>query len=100
MDGFTAFKTTAAEETPKTTAVMDPFHVIRLAGDALDACRRRVRVTLHGTRGRKHHRLHQARRTLHTGADLLTDKQQRRSGAPFVDDRKPRSRPPGPSTRP
>lgn len=66
---------------------MDPFHVIRLAGDALDVCRRRVQVSLHGTRRRKHHPLYQARRTLHTGADLLTDKQQRRLGELLADDR-------------
>ncbi|VEH92086.1 Transposase and inactivated derivatives [Propionibacterium australiense] len=87
MDGFTGFKTAAAEEISKATTVMDPFHVIRLAQDALDLCRRRVQVELHGTRGRKHHPLYQARRTLHTGADLLTDKQQRRLAALFADDR-------------
>jgi len=87
MDGFTGFKTAAAEELPKAATVMDPFHVIRLAGDALDVCRRRVQVSLHGSRGRKHHPLYQARRTLHTGADLLTDKQQRRLNALFADDR-------------
>ena len=36
MDGFTGFKTAAAEELPDAVAVMDPFHVTRLAGDALD----------------------------------------------------------------
>ena len=36
MDGFTGFKTAAAEEIPAAVAVMDPFHVVRLAGDALD----------------------------------------------------------------
>ncbi|WP_460703209.1 ISL3 family transposase [Luteococcus sediminum] len=87
MDGFTGSKTAAAEELPKAVTVMDPFHVIRLAGDALDVCRRRVQVELHGSRGRKHHPLYQARRTLHTGADLLTDKQQRRLDALFADDR-------------
>ncbi|GAA1392008.1 hypothetical protein GCM10009599_12040 [Luteococcus peritonei] len=87
MDGFTGFKTAAAEELPKAATVMDPFHVIRLAGDALDICRRRVQVSLHGSRSRKHHPLYQARRTLHTGADLLTDKQQRRLDALFADDR-------------
>ncbi len=87
MDGFTGFKTAATEELPTATTVMDPFHVIRLAGDALDVCRRRVQVELHGSRGRKHHPLYQARRTLHTGADLLTDKQQRRLGGLFADDR-------------
>ena len=87
IDGFTGFKTVVAGELPKAATVMDPFHVIRLAGDALDVCRRRVQVSLHGSRGRKHHPLYQARRTLHTGADLLTDKQQRRLNALFADDR-------------
>jgi len=36
MDGFTGFKTAAAEELPDAVPVMDPFHVVRLAGDALD----------------------------------------------------------------
>jgi len=57
---------------------MDPFHVARLAGDALDRCRRRVQQDLHGHRGRKGDPLFASRRTLHTGADLLTDKQQDR----------------------
>ncbi len=42
MDGFTGFKTATSEELPDAVAVMDPFHVVRLAGDALDQCRRRV----------------------------------------------------------
>jgi transposase len=45
MDRFTGFKTAAAEELPTAVAVMDPFHVVRLAGDALDRCRRRVQAT-------------------------------------------------------
>jgi hypothetical protein len=32
MDGFTGFKTATAEELPDAVAVMDPFHVVRLAG--------------------------------------------------------------------
>ena len=42
MDGFTGFKTATTEELPDATPVMDPFHVVRLAGDALDRCRRRI----------------------------------------------------------
>ena len=42
MDGFTGFKSAATEEVPDAVAVMDPFHVVRLAGDALDRCRRCV----------------------------------------------------------
>ncbi len=78
MDGFTGFKTAAAEELPTAVAVMDPFHVIRLAGDALDRCRRRVQQELHGHRGLKNDPLYRARRTLHTGQGLLTDRQRDR----------------------
>jgi transposase len=75
MDGFTGFKTAAAEEVPDAVAVIDPFHVVRLAGDALDRCRRRVQLAIHGHRGFKDDPLYKTRRTLHTGADLLTDRQ-------------------------
>ena len=86
MDGFTGFKTATTEELPDATAVMDPFHVVRLAGDALDRCRRRVQTTLHGHRGRKNDPLYRSRRTLHTGADLLTDKQADRLTTLFATD--------------
>lgn len=75
---FTGFKTAAAEELPDAVAVMDPFHVVRLGGDALDRCRRRVQQDTHGHRGRKGDPLYCARRTLHTGAGLLTDEQAQR----------------------
>lgn len=78
MDGFTGFKTATTEELPHAVAVMDPFHVVRLAGDALDECRRRVQQDTCGHRGRKGDPLYAARRTLHTGAGLLTDKQKQR----------------------
>ena len=78
MDGFTGFKTAVGEELPDAVTVMDPFHVVRLGGDALDECRRRVQVNTCGHRGRKADPLYAARRTLHTGADLLTDKQKTR----------------------
>ena len=84
MDGFTGFKTAAAEELPKAVAVMDPFHVVRLAGDALDVCRRRVQQDLHGRRGMKNDPLYKARRTLHTGTGLLTDTQRDRLEALFA----------------
>jgi transposase len=85
MDGFAGFKTATTEELPEATAVMDPFHVTRLAGDALDRCRRRVQQDLHGHRGRAGDPLYRARRTLHTGADLLTDRQRARIEALFAD---------------
>ncbi|WP_134772183.1 ISL3 family transposase [Ornithinimicrobium flavum] len=86
MDGFAGFKTATTEELPEAVTVMDPFHVIRLAGDALDECRRRVQQELHGHRGRKGDPLYSARRTLHTGADLLTDRQHERLDRLFAGD--------------
>jgi transposase len=86
MDGFTGFKAATVEELPDAVAVMDPFHVVRLAGDALDRCRRRVQQNAVGHRGRKGDPLYNARRTLHTGADLLTDTQQHRLAALFATD--------------
>jgi transposase len=83
MDGFTGFKTATTEELPDAVTVMDPFHVVRLAGDTLDRCRRRVQQHTHGHRGRRNDPLYAARRTLHTGADLLTSKQKDRLKALF-----------------
>lgn len=65
MDGFTGFKTAATEEVPDAVAVMDPFHVVRLAGDALDKCRRRIQLAINGHRGLKDDPLYKSRRTLH-----------------------------------
>ena len=87
MDGFTGFKTAVVEEIPHVTAVMDPFHVIHLAADALDECRQRAQQDIFGRRGRAGDPLYRARRTLHTGADLLTDRQKVRLADLFADER-------------
>jgi transposase len=86
MDGFTGFKTATVEELPEAVPVMDPFHVVRLAGEALDRCRRRIQQQIHRHRGRSTDPLYRARRTLHTGADLLTDKQRSRLDSLFATD--------------
>jgi len=86
MDGFTGFKTAAAEELPGAVEVMDPFHVVRLAAEAVEDCRRRVQQTTLERRGRKGDPLYDARRTLTTGADLLTSKQTDRLVTLFADD--------------
>ena len=75
-DGFTGLKSAAAEELPDATAVMDPFYVVHLAGDALDECRRRIQQEIHHQRGRATDPLYKARRMLHTRSCLLTPRQQ------------------------
>jgi transposase len=84
MHGFTGLKT-AAEELPEAVAVMDPFHVVAPAGDALDRCRQRVQQDTCGHRGRAGDSLYGIRRVLRTGAELLTDKQRTRLNAVFAE---------------
>lgn len=86
IDGFSGFKTATAEELPEATAVMDPFHVVALAGDALDQTRQRVQRETTGHRGRSGDPLYGARKTLRTGADLLTQPQERKLTRVFAAD--------------
>jgi transposase len=85
MDGFTGFKTAAAETVPDAVAVMDPFHVVALAGDALDRCRQRVQQQTCGHRGRTGDPLYGIRRALRTGTELLTGRQRSRLNTVFAD---------------
>ena len=86
MDGLTGFKTAATATLPDAIEVMDPFHVVQLAGDALDRCRQRIQQETLGHRGHAGDPLYGARRTLHTGEALLTDRQRTRLEALFADD--------------
>lgn len=87
MDGFTGFKTAAVEELPAACEVMDPFHVVQLAGDSMDKARQRIQQDTRGHRGRSGEPLYGVRLTLHTGLDLLTDKQRTRLENVFADDK-------------
>ena len=86
MDGFTGFKTAATEAVPDAVTVMDPFHVVALAGDKLNQTRQRVQRELTGERGHRDDPLYNARRTLRTGRALLTDRQHSRLQAVFGSD--------------
>lgn len=86
MDGFTGFKTAAAEALLGAVEVMDPFHVVRLAGDALDQCRRCIQQATLGHRGRTGDPLCGIRRALHTSSSFLTNRQQGRIDAVFTGD--------------
>lgn len=86
MDGFTGYKTVAAEEVPAAVAVMAPFHVVALAGQKIDQCRQRVQQATLGHRGRAGDTLYKIRRVLHTCQGLLTDRQAVRLQAVFACD--------------
>jgi transposase len=70
MDGFTGYKSATTEALPQAVTVMDPFHVVALAGDALDRTRQRLQQQTCGHRGRTGDPLYGIRRVLRTGAEL------------------------------
>jgi transposase len=60
------------------TQIADPFHLIRLANDKLDECRRRVQNQTLGHRGRKDDPLYRARRLLTKAHERLDDRGEAR----------------------
>ncbi len=86
MDGFGGYKTAAADQLPDATVVMDPFHVVALAGAKLDLCRQRIQQQTCGHRGRSGDPLYRVRRTLRTRYPLLNARQKARLEAVFTDD--------------
>jgi transposase len=84
MDGFTGYKNAATTAVPDAVTVMDPFHVVALAGAKLDTCRQRIQQQVLGRRGRAGDPLYRARRTLRTRTQLLTDRQKTRLAAVFA----------------
>ena len=86
MDGFGGYKTAATEALPEAVTVMDPFHVVALAGHKLDLCRQRVQQDTLGHRGRSGDPLYGVRRALRTRDGLLTTRQWTRIAAVFADD--------------
>ena len=92
MDGFGGYKTAATEVLPDATAVMDPFHVVALAGAKLDLCRQRVQQQTCGHRGRAGDPLYRVRRTLRTRYPLLSSRQQARLTSRFRRRQPPRRR--------
>ena len=58
---------------PGATQVADPFHVVKLANDKLDECRRRVQNETLGHRGRKSDPLYRCRRLLTMADERLEE---------------------------
>lgn len=85
MDGFTGFKTASKRRLPDAVEVMDPFHVVQLAGDALDRTRQRVQQETLWHRGRRGDPLYAIRKVLRTGEAFLTPKQQARLDHEFAE---------------
>ncbi len=86
MDGFGGYKTAATSRIPDAVTVMDPFHVVALAGTKLDLCRQRIQQHTRGHRGRAGDPLYGIRRVARTREELLSDRQRRRLEKVFAVD--------------
>ena len=77
----------AIDDQPRdATSVLDAFHIVKLAGDALDEVRRRVQQDTLGHRGHKSDPLYQIRLLLRASGNRLTPRQQERLRAAFTAD--------------
>lgn len=79
MDAFAGCKKAARHEVPHAVEVLDPFHIVKLAGDKLTAVRCRLQRERTGRHGTKNDPLHQGRRVLLKTEALRTDKQKERA---------------------
>ena len=86
MDGFSGYKSAAADQLPEATPVMDPFHVVALAGDKLDLCRQRIQQLTCGHRGRTGDPLYGVRRILRTRWTLLSARRKAKLENVFADE--------------
>lgn len=68
------YKTVFDTMLPDAVQVADPFHLVRLANQRLDECRRRVQNATLGHRGRKTDPLYRARRLLTKADERLQDR--------------------------
>jgi transposase len=78
MDGFAGYKTAATEVVPDAVTVMDPFHVVALAGAKLDLIRQRIQQQTLGRRGHTGDPLYGIRRIARTRPQLLSARQHHR----------------------
>jgi transposase len=78
VDPFRGYATGLTDRLADVTIVVDHFHAIRLANQAIDDVRRRVQQATLGHRGRKHDPLYRIRRTLLVAHDRLTETQRDR----------------------
>lgn len=85
MDGFLGYHTAVNQSLPQARQVMDPFHVVALAGQKLELTRQRVQQQTLGHRGRSGDPLYGVRRVLLTREAFLTERQRQRLETVFSD---------------
>ncbi len=81
-----SYKTAAATVVPDAVTVMDPFHVVALAGTKLDLVRQRIQQQTLGRRGHTGDPLYGIRRIARTRLQLLSTRQYARLTGVFDTD--------------
>ena len=86
-DPFHGYKNAIDDQLEDATAVLDAFHVVKLATAAVDEVRRRVQQDIHGHRGRKNDPLDRICNILRAGKENLTPRQHARLEWAFLADK-------------
>jgi transposase len=76
LDPFPGYPNTIRDELPDTVALLDVFHVVRLATQVFNEVRRRVQKDTLGHRGHKNDPLYQIRGLLRHGVEHLSERKQ------------------------
>lgn len=84
LDPFQGYKNAIDDQLEDATCVLDAFHIVKLAGAAVDDVRRRIQQETLGHRGRKGDPLYGIRHVLRAGRERLTSRQQTRLEAAFT----------------
>ncbi|MFR1472343.1 MAG: ISL3 family transposase [Actinomyces urogenitalis] len=78
LDPFQGYKNAIDDQHEDATCVLDAFHIVKLAGAAVDDVRRRIQQETLGHRGRKGDPLYGIRHVLRAGRQRLSPRQQTR----------------------
>jgi len=83
LDPFRGYKNAIDDQLDDARAVLDAFHVVKLATAVVDEVRRRVQQDTCGHRGHRNDPLYRIRNILRAGAENLTDRQRARLKSAF-----------------
>jgi transposase len=83
LDPFRGYKNAIDDQLDDARAVLDAFHVVKLATAVVDEVRRRVQQDTCGHRGHRNDPLYRIRNILRAGAENLTDRQSARLKSAF-----------------
>ncbi|MBB4734759.1 transposase [Micrococcus cohnii] len=84
LDPFQGYKNAIDDQLEDATCVLDAFHIVKLAGAAVDDVRRRIQQETLGHRGRKGDPLYGIRHVLRAGRERLTPRQKTRLASAFA----------------